>query len=618
MRERGIGSGVRARWRLIELEGDTAGLAQKCGIQEATARVLLARGIGQAGSAMAFLHPSEGSLAPYDVLPDAGAAIERIARAVDVGEKILVHGDYDVDGLTATALFVRTLRALGADVVPQIPHRQRDGYGLRVATIEGMRGAGIGLIVTVDCGTGAFKEVELASRLGIDVVVTDHHALPTPRDEAVRDAAGAVESTGSLRTPSARLPDAVAVVNPKRLVLEPAPASDHAQLGALLDLAGVGVAFKVCEGVVSRLGSNLDSYREAFLDLVALGTVADAVPLTGENRALVKLGLPRLAATKKPGLRALAEAQRIDLAQVDSRDIAFGLAPPLNAAGRLDDATLALDLLLTKDEIEAGALADELHDKNDERRAEQQSTFAEAVEMIEASGLRDSDMAYVLWSKHWHPGVIGIVASKLVDEYLRPVFMVRSDESGFARGSARSPERVSEYTGRGFDVVEALTQSSDLLTEFGGHARAGGFGLPVANLEAFSERIRSIAADVYRPEDLYRALRIDTHLGAGEITWQLAKELRQLAPFGEANPEPLFVAEPMEVRSKSLMGVGEHVRLKLAHEGTAAVDGVGFGMSGDAVDLAPGDRVAVCFCLDVHAYEGLERAQMIIRDLRRL
>jgi len=414
------------------------------------------------------------------------------------------------------------------------------------------------------------------------------------------------------------LPSAAALVNPKRLLLQASPEGESETRSSLADLAGVGVAYKVCEGVVRKLRPSLESYRSAFLDLVAFGTIADVVPLTGENRALVKLGLPLLAATKKPGLKALAKAQGIDLQTVGSRDIAFGLAPPLNAAGRIDDATLALDLLLTKDAAHAASLADALREKNEERRAEQQSTFAEAVEMIEASGRRDTDMAYVLVSDHWHPGVIGIVASKLVDEYLRPVFIARSDESGMARGSARSPDTVSARTGRAFDVVEALRSCSDVLLEFGGHARAGGFGLQVSNLEPFAERIRSIAEGVLNPDDLHRTLRIDTVLSPGEITWQLAKDLESLAPFGEGNPEPLFLAEGLEVRSKSLMRVGEHVRLKLAGEGTSPIDAVAFSFSGDLVDLAPGDKVSVCFSWCVNSYEGLERARMIIKDLRRL
>lgn len=572
------------------------------------ARVLLARGLDDADAAAAFLHPSETSLTPYDVLPDGETAAERIAGAVERGEEILVHGDYDVDGLTATALFVRTLRALGAEVRAVIPHRQREGYGLRTSTIDGLRGSNVGLIVTVDCGTGAFEEVELASSLGIDVVVTDHHALPDSPPDAGPQLEGGRPG----------LPRAAAIVNPKRLIAQGASGGADVMARWLSDLAGVGVAYKVCEGVVSKLGANVESFRRAFLDLVALGTVADAVPLTGENRTLVRLGLSRLAETQKPGLRALAEAQGIHLKSVGARDIAFGLAPPLNAAGRIDDATLALELLLTKDTSEASALADVLRQKNEERRAEQQSTFAEAVEMVEASGRRDIDMAYVLACDHWHPGVVGIVASKLVDEYLRPAFVMRSDESGTARGSARSPDTVSETTGKSFDIVEALRSCADLLTEFGGHARAGGFGLPNANIRPFAERIGALAADAFRPEDMHRSLTIDTVLAPGEITWKLAKELELLAPFGEGNHEPVFLGESMEVRAKNLMGIGEHVRLKLAHKGAPPVDAVGFGLSGEVVDLAPGDTVNVCFSLCVSAYEGLERAQIVIRDLRRL
>jgi single-stranded-DNA-specific exonuclease len=577
--------------------------------------VLAARGISQVDDARSFLSPSESSFSSYVELPDGEVAAERIARAVASLEKIVVHGDYDVDGLTATALVVRTLKALGAEVSAFVPHRQREGYGLRCATIEELRDAGANLIITVDCGSGAKEEIELAQRLGIEVVVTDHHCETGDRRQAI----------GASRVTPGRSSGAVAIVNPKRLSSLQSPAS------GLQHLAGVGVAYKVCEGVVAKLHSNVESYRLRFLDLVALGTVADVVPLTGENRALVKLGLTALAQTKKAGIRALARVCDIDLGRLDARGIAFGLAPPLNAAGRIDDAKLALDLLLATDEAEAARLAESLKEKNDERRAQQQSTFAEAIEMVESSPGRDTDMAYVLASDHWHPGVIGIVASKLVDEYLRPVFIMRVDDSGTARGSARSPAIVSDRTGASFDVVEALRACSDLLVEFGGHARAGGFSLAAVNERKFSERIRSIAADVFCPDDLYRVFEIDTILQPGEMTWKLAKELEAFAPFGEGNPEPLFLAEGMQVRSKNLLGTGEHVRLRLAHAstpggsssgssapGSPVVDAIGFGMSGEVVDLTPGDRVSVCFSLSLDSHEGLERAQMVIRDLRRL
>jgi single-stranded-DNA-specific exonuclease len=605
------------RWNTNHRE-DREVLARALGVTPALAGLLIARGCADADAAARFLRPELDHLHDPLLLPDAAAAAERIARAVRTGEKILVHGDYDVDGVTGAALLTRVLEVLGAQVDCFIPHRQNDGYDLQVATVQRAHAEGVRLIVTVDCGIVAFAAAEAARELGVDLVVTDHHE-PDPE----------------------RLPAACAVVNPKR------PGSAY----PFPYLAGVGVAYKVATAVVRLLGQPETSFRKNFLDLVALGTVADCMPLVGENRVLVKFGLETLATTKKPGLRALLRAAGIAASgprarPLDARTLAFTLGPRINAVGRLDAAAHALNLLLAKDPVQASELAERLERCNRDRQAQQSRILEEAMAQVQEIDDGQAMVApiLVLASPTWHPGVIGIVAGKLAESLGRPTVMIALDgETG--RGSARSVH--------GFHIFEALGRCREQLIRVGGHEAAAGFDIEPAQVPALRETLAAVAAEMLAQEDgrlpggadLLPPVLIDDALEPHEITLQLARELALLEPCGHGNPEPLFGSRGLilaEVKRlpPRVAGTADHLKLKLqvrgaqcavhggdgsdaahraprtAHGSAATFDAVFWREGNRAERLAPGTAVDLCYALEIDTYWGDESVRLNVRELK--
>lgn len=532
--------------------------------------LLVRRGHGEAGRARRFLRPAFDHLHDPMALPDARPALERLAAAA--GETVLVHGDYDVDGLSAAALLARGLEELGARVHAFVPHRTRDGYDFGEAGLERAREVDADLVVTADCGVSAAETVARARAEGRDVVITDHHRPP------------------------ARLPDAEAVVNPRR--------QDASY--PFEGLSGVGVAHRLLCGLWERTGRDpADLNRH--LDLVALGTVGDVVPLVDENRVLVRGGLRVLERTRKAGLRALMDVADVGEG-VDAEDVAYRLAPRLNAVGRIGEAREGLRLLLTGDPGEARELAARLERRNRERREEDRRVLRDAEGRLEERYDPEADRSVVLWGEGWHPGVLGIVASRISERLHRPAILVGLDgERG--RGSGRSVP--------GFHLHRALERCAPLLERFGGHRGAAGFEIRRENLEALAERVESAAREELGPSDLRPELRLDLTVALARADEPLLRGLRHLAPFGRGNGRPLLLSRGVAVRDASRVGSGgEHLRAELAGPDGGRLGAIGFGLGPRADELAGDGRWDVAYELVEDRWRGRRRLQARLRDLR--
>ena len=513
--------------------------------------LLYCRGVRSEDEAARFLF-----LEPYPehdphLLPGVERAVERLSTAIRDGEGIAVFGDFDVDGVTAAALLTEALAELGAKVTTYIPNRFSEGYGLNVDAITTLRERGAGLLLAADCGTSSIKEVEHARRLGMDVIILDHHTVPQ------------------------ELPPAVALVNPKLLP----EAGQESPLGGL---ASVGVTYKAMAALYQALARAWQPQR--FLDLVAIGTVADLAPLVGENRYLVKEGLAAIARAERPGLSALIAAAGLRPDCVDSETIAYTLGPRLNAAGRLAHADLSLRLLLTQDKGEAGEVAHQLNALNQERQRQTEQALATAAELLTAE---DAQAPLFFIS---HPdiseGIVGLVASRLVDERYRPAIVCQNGESE-SRGSCRSiPE---------FDIMDALRRQDHLLVRYGGHPRAAGFTVANANLPALKKALLEQAAGELEGTELSPALTIDAELPLGRLRGEDIRWLQYFQPYGQGNPEPTFLSRGVSVADTRLLGNnGQHLRLKLK-DGPVTWPAIAFGMGERAVE--PGQRVDVVYSL---------------------
>lgn len=505
-------------------------LAAALGIAPPVARLLVQRGFDDQDSASRFLHPGTADFNDPRLLPDIGPAISRISRALEARERITVYGDYDADGVTSAALLGRVLKRLAADagaVSVRVPHRHVNGYGLSPDTVRQLHAEeSPAVLITADCGISAIEGAQCARELGIDLVITDHHE------------------------PGDRLPDALAIVNPKR--------ADSSY--PFRDLAGVGVAYKLGEALAMDRGVQPWVYASHYLDLVTLGTVADNAPLLGENRALVRLGLPRLETSRKAGVRALIGAAGITRS-LNAASISFQLAPRLNAVGRVDDAAKALELLMTPDPTRAASLVETLERLNGARREEQERIWQEATEAIKNRGLI-RDLVMLVTGRDWHKGVIGIVAGRLSEIYHRPV-LVAAVDGEMARGSARSAAD--------FPMIDALRACRDLLGDFGGHSQAAGFDIAADHLEEFRIRLNDFAVSAgLDQEKIQPCLDIDTEVSADEIGPDTLRHLKLMEPFGSGNPEPLFVARNLLVVSSTRFGRQAdrpHLSLKVRGEG---------------------------------------------------
>ena len=548
-------------------------LAGTLGLPPEVCGLLIARGHRSPEAVRRFLRPSFDQLHPVEDLPDARRAARRLLAAVAEGETVLVHGDYDADGLCAAAVLARGLTRLGARIETFVPHRIRDGYDLGPAGLARADEVDAGLIVTADCGVSAAEAVEEARRAGRDVVVTDHHSPPE------------------------RLPEAAAIVHPgRRDGAYPFP-----------DLAGVGVAFKLLTAAWSEAGRDRSELNE-LLDLVALGTVADVVPLRDENRVLVRGGLRALERSRKPGVRALKE--RAGLAESDpvgAGQVAWRLGPRLNAAGRIGEPEDAVRLLTTEDAATAARLADELERCNERRREEgravREAAEAEAAQRFDP----DRDRSLVVWGDGWHPGVLGIVAGRLVEQFHRPVAVIGL-EGERGRGSARSVPA--------FHLHRALEECAGTLERFGGHAGAAGFEIRREEVARFAARFEDVARRELDEDRLRPELRVDLEIPLSRADRELHDLLRHMAPFGAGNPRPVLASPGVRLSGVSRVGDdGAHLRARLAGGG-AELQAIGFGMGERAERLTPESRWDVAYQLVEDRWKGRSRLQARLRGLR--
>ena len=499
-------------------------------------------------------------------------AVERIDAALKNGESILIHGDYDADGVTATALLARLLGKMGGQVHWYLPHRVRDGYGVSMAAIERAAAEGASLLITVDCGVSARRKIERAKELGVDTVIIDHHEVPPDPPDAL-------------------------LVDPKRPDAEyPFP-----------DLASVGLVYKVGLALCRERGLSETSFQRAFLDLVAVGTIADVSPLVEENRALVRAGLALLPHTRKVGLSALLQLCQVG-DEPEVTDIAFRVAPRLNAAGRMADAALALELMLTDDQAQAHRTSLRLDTLNRERQREQDRIATEALRVAERQVDLDNDLVLVLHAPGWHIGVLGIVAAKLVDMYARPA-IVLVEEGEVARGSARSTAALH--------IADALAACSEVLQRHGGHALAAGLAVSSEQIPEFRRRINAVAAEMLGPEDLIPRIDIDGEIALAELTEEVLAQMDALRPFGEANPPPLFAARGVQVRESRTVGRdGRHLKLTVEQAGRS-IDCIGFGLGGESRTADAGREIDVCFTPQMNEFNGRRSMQLKLEAVRR-
>jgi single-stranded-DNA-specific exonuclease len=559
---------ARARWRAQPYSyADAHTLAREFGLSATTAAVLVRRGIRDVSSARRFLEAAD-SHDPFEFRGMDGV-VELVLEHVRRGSVITVHGDYDVDGICSTALGIRALQTLGANVRARLPHRTEDGYGLSSLTVEQLRRQGTGLLLTADCGIGAVAEVALARRLGMDVVVTDHHR------------------------PAAELPDCP-IVHPG-VCGYPFP-----------DLCATGVVYKLAQALFAAAGRDAGELEEE-LDLVALATVADVVPLLGENRALVRNGLRVLAATAKPGLRALMKVAGTEPQALNERALGFALAPRMNAAGRIERADAGLELLLTGDSDRALQIARELDALNSERQAIETRILFEAERQLSDSGDQREDPLYVLAAHGWHPGVIGIVASRLVKRYHRPCVLVALDEEGRGRGSGRS---IAAY-----DLHAGLAACASLLARFGGHRMAAGLEIAQGDLDRFRTELVAHARSSLSQEDLVRVERVDAVVPGDVVGMNLAEELDLLRPFGMGNPAVNLLVPAAQVSDVRPMGEGRHARFTVSSAGVrarAVAFGVGGGLAGDHHAQRRHDLVAR---LEANEWQGAVEPRLVLQSL---
>ena len=524
------------------------------------AGILAARGITDPAEALTLL-AGEEELSDPALLTDMDAACQRIWQAIDNGETIAVFGDYDVDGVTATALLYQHLKGMGATVKCMLPSREGDGYGLSKNAIQSMHNKGCSLIVTVDNGISAVEEAEFAASLGMDLIITDHHLPPET------------------------LPKAVAVVDPRRK-------DDHSPFKGL---CGAGVAFKLCAALDGCPPEEMLDYCG---DLAAVGTVADVMPLVGENRTLVKAGLQQLQQTDRPGFGALLEEVGLAGKPITAENISYAIAPRINAAGRMDNAVTALQLVLCEDPDRAGELAHKLNEINAHRQETEQQIFKAAEELLEQQPERLDDRIMLLWGRDWHPGVIGIVASRLVERTGRPVIVVTIDEHGEGKGSGRSVQ--------GFNLHTCIGSCADLLVRYGGHAMAAGLSVREENLPELRRRLNEWAARecpvLHTPP-----LTCDVTIHLDRITVESVRHLDQLAPYGAENPTPVFLLQSAVVDGVYPVSEGRHSRLRL-RQGNACLYAVWFGMPAEQLPYALGDVVDVALNLSV--YESTRGAQL--------
>ncbi len=560
---------ILRKWEVRPLDKErAAAFAQTYGVPFFLAMLMNIRGLDDAAHLREFLGEGEPLSDPF-LLKDMDKAAARITRAVDNMEKITVYGDYDADGVTSTAMLYSYLETRGADVIFYIPQREGEGYGMNIGAVEYLKEQGVSLIVTVDNGISSVQEVARANELGIDVVVTDHHR------------------------PQEILPDAVAVVDAYR----PDDTSPYKHF------SGVGIAFKLLMALEDGAG-DVEDLLEAYSDLAAIGTIGDIVPLTGENRTLIRAGLERLSQSDRPGVQALLENAGIAGKALTSTNVAFTLVPRINATGRMGAPERAVRLLISGYEEEAEVLSEEICADNEERRRVEAEIAEAAFADIEAKGYM-KDRVVVVDGENWHHGVIGIVASRVTERCGKPCMIISRGETE-ARGSGRSIE--------GFSLFEAICACGDLLIKFGGHPMAAGITLKPENIEAFRKRINQYAAEHF-PQMPTQTVTLDCKLNPAALSVSMAQSLTQLEPFGNGNPQPVFGLFNMEISNVTPVGGGGHLRLTLEKNG-AVITAMRFNTKPEELPYHIGDKIDLAVQLEAREFRGQPSLTVIVRDMK--
>jgi len=565
---------MEKRWELAaEVENQSVDdLVNELDIQPVIANLLLQRGIDNPEKARAFFNPEGKALHDPFLFEGMNLAVDRIIDALHGKEPIFIFGDYDVDGITSSSLLYLFFRDLGGDVSYYIPNRQNEGYGLSEEGMEAAKNSGARLIITVDCGITSVEEVKHAKKLGLDVIISDHHQA------------------------AEEIPDALAVINPKL------PGSPY----PFKELAGVGVAYKLAQGVAKTLQLETD-YLHRYLDLVAVGTAADIVPLVDENRIFVRMGLEKLNREPLVGIQALIETAHLKLGRIEVGQIIYGLAPRINAVGRLGSADRAVDLMITANAERARELSQILEMENKNRRRIDTTTLDEAITEVEDTFDPEEDYSIVLARESWHGGVIGIVASRLIEKYYRPTVMI-TIEDGVGKGSARSIP--------GFDIYQALSKCSDLLEQFGGHTYAAGMSLPAENIPEFKRRFNNVAKEMLSSEDLIPKLHINAQLELEEVDADLLFNLKKFAPFGPNNPVPSFVSRSIQLSGYPRIVGSNHLKFKVKAE-NKVIDCIGFNL-GQRLDRLDPNRASnqIVYTVEENEWAGSVYLQLHIKDVK--
>lgn len=567
------------RWTYARTEDEqrVSSLKKQLGIPETIARLLALRGIADFEAARRFFRPSLKQLHDPFLMKDMDQGAERLADAIRNQEHVLVYGDYDVDGTTATSILYTFLKEFGVKVDFYIPHRFKEGYGIGTDGVDRAVQKGCSLIVTVDCGITAIDAAQAARENGVDMIICDHH------------------------NPGDRLPAATAVLDPKR------PDCGYPYKG----LSGAGVGFKLVQATITRLGlaEKAEELSYRFLDLVAISIASDIVPIRDENRILMHEGLKRINQNPRPGLKALMNVVQLTPGSVTARQIVFSLGPRINAAGRMGDARLAVDLLNSEHEDQALAHAQELESINARRRKEDSQTMEKAVEQLDGDQNLHNSSSLILHDPDWHIGVIGIVASRLVDQYCRPTVML-STVDGMIKGSARSI--------KGFNIYEALRQCEDLLVQYGGHEYAAGLTISHDQLNEFRQRFNRIVQEKLAEEDFQPELLIDSDLDLDEVDARFWKLLKQFEPFGPENLNPVFVSRQLHVVGEPTIVGNGHLKLRLAQNGTPAFNAIGFNMHEYFPTARRGKqaKLRAAYVLEENTWQNSTSLQMRLKDLK--
>ena len=560
---------MNRKWELYEPDIELVNkVAYENNISETLATILVNRNIIEEDEIQVFLNPTRKDFHDPYLMPDMEKAIERILKAIEKKEKIIIYGDYDVDGITSITVLKKFLDELGLNVGYTIPNRLEEGYGLNKEAIKKIKEKNYDLIITVDCGISGIEEIKYANELGLEVIVTDHHE------------------------PGEILPEALAIIDCKR--------KDSKY--PFKSLAGVGVVFKLIQALSIKLGLKEEAYLK-YLDIVCIGTISDIVPLVNENRVIAKLGLKLVRVTKNIGLKVLLQA--VGYKEITSTTISFGIAPRINACGRMGHEEEAVKLFFTESEKEAIEITDKLNNYNKERQEIEKRIFEEAIEKIEKENL-NKNSSIVLGSKNWHHGVIGIVSSKITDLYYKPSILI-CFEDGIGKGSGRS---IS-----GFDLYDALCKTSDYLEKYGGHEMAVGLSLKNEKFEDFKREFEKLS-DKANVDNLVSVIKVDKEILDKDVTFQLIENLKLLEPFGESNEMPIFIYKGLKIDSIRSFSEGKHLRLTLK-DGNKIINAIGFNKGNLSAEYTIGDKIDILGILEINSYNGNEMIQINMKDIRK-